>query len=456
MVAAPLRLIDDDRADRLPPQDIEAERGVLGAVLLQPDLMDHIGDRLPEDALYVRQHQLIWREMVSLHRQGLPADMSRVATALQTNGKLEQAGGKLAIMGLLDGLVGSGGVDLDVNQVLEAWYRRRLGALGRQLQTLQYDRASWTEIYEKAEAGIFDLAETSTQVAGGLRQLGEVMVDVFGEIEQRSLTQEMPGLSTGFYDLDGMTLGGLQPTDLVIVAGRPGMGKSAFALQVGRFVAAHSKKLVAVYSLEMSDKQLAYRLLSSEASISSAQLKTGRGLEQSWEALAQGSDRLSALPMYIDDAFQPSLSHIRSECRKLVARNGELGMVLIDYLQLMDGSGDEHGGNRVQELGKLTRELKMLARELNCPVVVLSQLSRGVEARTNKRPTMSDLRDSGSIEQDADLILMLYREEYYDPDTPDRGIAEVIIPKNRHGANGAVRLLFEPEFTRFRNLKSYA
>lgn len=228
------------------------------------------------------------------------------------------------------------------------------------------------------------------------------------------------------------------------------MGKTAWSLQVGKFIASSSRKPVAVLSLEMSGRQLAYRLWGTESNIAANRLKTGRLSEAEWATAYQGANTLASLPLAVDESFNPSLAHIRTQCRKLIARQGELGLVFIDYLQLMD-AGESHG-NRVQELATLTRRLKMLARELNCPVLVLSQLNRGVESRTNKRPLMADLRDSGCIEQDADLILMLYREEYYEPDTPDRGLVEVIVAKNRNGPTGTVQLLFEPEFTRFKNI----
>jgi replicative DNA helicase len=238
----------------------------------------------------------------------------------------------------------------------------------------------------------------------------------------------------------------------VIVAGRPSMGKTSFVLNIARNISAFHKLPVAVFSLEMSKEQLVYRLLSSESRIESGRLRSGRISQNEWEPLGHAISTLSQLNVYIDDTPDISVTEMRSKARRLQAENGKpLGLVLIDYLQLMEGSGSE---NRVQELSKVTRGLKSLARELGVPVIALSQLSRGVESRTNKRPMMSDLRESGSIEQDADLIMMIYRDEYYNPDTPDRGVAEVIITKHRNGPVGTVKLLFEPQFTCFRNLAS--
>jgi replicative DNA helicase len=444
----------EDRRDRTPPHDGDAERELLGSVLYHPALMDNLGD-LPDEAFYFNIHKLIYRQMVEAHRKGLPADLTRVAQGLTSSGTLEVVGGKHALISLLDECTFLARPDLAMFRILDLWNRRRLGEIGRKLAALQHEAGPWPKVYEQAEAMIFGLAESATQVSGGLKPLADVMGELLSEVEEQAQSEELPGISTGFYDIDAMTMGGLQPTDLVIVAGRPAMGKSAFALQMAQFVTSTTQKPVPVYSLEMSDKQLAYRLLSAESKIETSRLRTARIKDEEWEKVSGSIANLSALPMLIDDAFQPTMAHIRSECRKLVARQGELGMVLIDYLQLMDGNDDDGGGNRSQALSWLTRSLKMLARELNCPVVVLSQLNRGVEQRANKRPLMSDLKESGGIEQDADLIMMLYREEYYEPDTPDRGIAEVSLVKNRHGATGTVKLLFEPEFTRFRNLASF-
>jgi replicative DNA helicase len=242
---------------------------------------------------------------------------------------------------------------------------------------------------------------------------------------------------------------GFQRSDLIIAAGRPSMGKTSFVLNIARNIAAFHKLPIAVFSLEMSKEQLVYRLLSSEAQVESGRLRSGRIAQTEWEPLGHAISTLSQLPIFIDDTPNISVTEMRSKARRLQAeQGGAMGLILIDYLQLMEGSGD----NRVQELSKMTRSLKSLARELQVPIIALSQLSRGVESRTNKRPMMSDLRESGSIEQDADLVMMLYREEYYNPDTPDRGIAEVILTKHRNGPVGTVKLLFEPQFTRFRNL----
>lgn len=452
MTISPLPLTS---ADRLPPQSIEAERAVLGCILYQPDSLGEIADRLPPEAFYLQQHQAIYQACLTLHKRGVPCDMMQVFTHLKEHETLDRVGGQAALAGLLEEVITAANVGEYADLVLQKWHRRRLGLLGSKMQQLQYDTQSWAEIYEQVEAELFALS--TSQAKKGLRLLEDIMADCMAEAEERSQQKTLPGMPTGFIQLDRMTTGGFHAGDLIICAGRPGMGKTSWALQVARFIAPNSRKPVAIFSLEMSDRQLAYRMWASDAGVEASRLKTGRiGDQSAWESAYSSAANLAGLPLAIDDAFSPSISHIRTQCRKLMARKGELGLVFVDYLQLMDGSNDRSGGNRVQELSGLTRSLKMLARELNCPVLVLSQLSRAVESRTNKRPLMSDLRESGSIEQDADLVLMLYREEYYDPDTAERGIAEVIVTKNRNGPTGTVKLLFEPEFTRFTNLKEGA
>lgn len=306
--------------------------------------------------------------------------------------------------------------------------------------------------HEISKSEVDDLARELERGAGGqLTPTGDILIDTFAEIESRAEGGEPPGITCAFYDLDAMTQG-FQREDLIIVAGRPSMGKTAACIGVARNIAAVHNIPVAVFSLEMSKAQLAYRLLSSECSIASGTLRAGRVTPEQWGPISHAVAKLSEIPLFIDDTPALSLSDLRTKCRRLRAdQGGDLGAVVIDYLQLM-GCGGGSRENREQELSRLTRGLKMLARELHCPIIVLSQLNRAVESRTNKRPMMSDLRESGSIEQDADLVMMLYRESYYDPDTADQGIAELILTKHRNGPTGTVKLLFEPDYTRFRNL----
>jgi replicative DNA helicase len=349
----------------------------------------------------------------------------------------------------VDRTVSAANIDQYATLVMDKYTRRTLIQVGGEIAQLGYDTTTPLEnVLDQSEQKLFGITQVRPQ--GGLTATADILIDTFSEIEQRSLGVVLPGVPCGFYDLDAMTQG-FQRSDLIIAAGRPSMGKTSFVLNMARNIAALQKLPVAIYSLEMSKLQLVYRLLSSEVEMESSRLRTGRIAQNEWEKLGHAISVLSQMPIFIDDTPNISVTEMRSKCRRLQAeQGGALGLILIDYLQLMEGGSD----NRVQELSKITRSLKGLARELNAPIIALSQLSRGVESRTNKRPMMSDLRESGSIEQDADLIMMLYREEYYEPDTPDRGIAEVIITKHRNGPTGTVKLLFEPQFTRFRNLAS--
>jgi replicative DNA helicase len=291
--------------------------------------------------------------------------------------------------------------------------------------------------------------DSKSDLRQGLSSTAEILTRTFEEIETCALGTAVAGIPLNFYDLDALTQG-LQRSDLIIVAGRPAMGKTSIVLNIARNVAHLHNLPVAVFSLEMSKEQLTYRLLSMEVGIESSRLRTGRLQQEEWPLLGKGISSLGALPLYIDDKPKTSVLEMRSLCHRLMASQGkELGLIVIDYLQLMEGSTPD---NREQEISRITRGLKGMARELNVPVIALSQLSRGVESRFNKRPMLSDLGESGSIEQDADLVLMIYRDEYYNPETPDRGITEVIVTKHRNGPVGTCKLLFEPQFTRFRNL----
>jgi replicative DNA helicase len=433
--------------DRLPPQNIEAEESILGGILLDPEAIGRVTDILTPDAFYISGHREIYRAALDLQARGNPTDLMTVATWLKDKGRLEKAGGQAKLAQLVDRTISAANIDQYARLVMDKFTRRKLIQIGGEIAQLGYETESALEtVLDHAEQRLFGITQERPQQ--GLSATSDILADAFSDIEERSLGRVLPGLACGFYDLDAMTQG-FQRSDLIIAAGRPAMGKTSFVLNVARSIASEHKQPVAIFSLEMSKQQLVYRLLSSEAQIESGRLRTGRIAQHEWEPLGHAISVLSQLPVFIDDTPNISVTEMRSKCRRLQAEHGgALGLILIDYLQLMEGSSD----NRVQELSKITRSLKGLARELNVPIISLSQLSRGVESRTNKRPMMSDLRESGSIEQDADLIMMLYREEYYDPDTPDRGIAEVIVAKHRNGPTGTVKLLFEPQFTRFRNL----
>jgi len=437
----------DTITDRLPPQSIEAEEAILGGILLDPEAIGRVMEVLTPDAFYIGAHRDIYRAALDLHTKGQPADLMTVTLWLKDHDKLEHVGGQARLAQMVDRTISAANIDQYAALVMDKYTRRLLIQSGGDIAQLGYDTSTPLEnVLDQAEQKLFGI--TQVRARGGLTATSDILIDTFSEIEQRSLGVVLPGVPCGFYDLDAMTQG-FQRSDLIICAGRPSMGKTAICLNIARNIAALQKLPVAVFSLEMSKLQLVYRLLSSEVEMESSRLRTGRIAQNEWEKLGHAISLLSQMPVFIDDTPNVSVTEMRSKCRRLQAeQGGALGLILIDYLQLMEGNSE----NRVQELSKITRSLKGLARELNVPIIALSQLSRGVESRTNKRPMMSDLRESGAIEQDADLIMMLYREEYYEPDTPDRGIAEVIVTKHRNGPTGTIKLLFEPQFTRFRNL----
>lgn len=435
-------------SDRIPPQNLEAEEAILGSLLLDPEAISRIVDLLKVESFYLSAHREIYRTALMLHGQGKPTDLTTMAAWLQDQGKLEQVGGQSKLAQLIDRIISTANVDQYAELVMDKYIRRQLIKVGNQIIALGYDtKESLGKALEQSEQQIFAL--TQDRPRGGLTATAEILTGTFNEIESRSLGTALSGIPCNFYDLDAITQG-FQRSDLIIVAGRPAMGKTSFVLNIARNIAVLHRLPVCVFSLEMSKEQLVYRLLSSEVGIESGRLRAGRITTEEWSILGQAMGNLSELPIYIDDTPDMTVTEMRSKARRLQSeQGGKLGLVLIDYLQLMEGASPD---NRVQELSKITRSLKGMARELNAPVMTLSQLSRGVESRTNKRPMMSDLRESGSIEQDADLIIMLYRDEYYNADSVDRGLAEIIITKHRNGPTGTVKLLFEPQFTRFRNL----
>ncbi len=433
--------------DRLPPQNIDAEESILGGILLDPDAINRVADLIRPEAFYLSAHQEIYRTMLTLQSQGSPTDLMSVTSWLRDRDMLDKVGGQSKLVQLVDRTVSAVNIDQYAALVMEKYMRRKLIRAGNEISQLGHDTTSDLEqVLDEAEQKIFGVTQDRPQQ--GLVATSDILTHTFTDIESRSLGMVLPGLSCGYYDLDAMTQG-FQRSDLIIVAGRPSMGKTSFTMNIARNIAAFHKLPVAVFSLEMSKEQLIQRLLASEVRIESGRLRAGRISQNEWEPLGHAISTLSQLPIFVDDTPNISITEMRSKARRLQAeQGGALGLVLLDYLQLMEGGGD----NRVQELSKITRALKSLARELCVPVIALSQLSRSVESRTNKRPMMSDLRESGAIEQDADLIMMLYRDEYYNPDTPDRGVAEVIISKHRNGPTGTVKLLFESQFTQFRNL----
>ncbi|HEY9853726.1 MAG TPA: replicative DNA helicase [Leptolyngbyaceae cyanobacterium] len=435
--------------DRQPPQNIEAEEAILGGILIDPEAISRVIDLLVTEAFSIEAHKIIYRAALSLYNQSKPTDLMTVAVWLQDHQQLEQIGGQIKLAQLVDRTVSAVNIDKYAELVTDKYLRRKLIQAGHKIVDLGYQTATELPVVlDRAEQEVFNL--TQDKPKEGLIPIAETLIDTFHDLQSRSESSALPGLTCGFYDLDAMT-SGFQRSDLIIIAARPSMGKTALSVGFAHNIASKYHLPVAIFSLEMSKEQLVQRLIANRAEIESNRLRSGRISQEEWDKLNQAIGTLSDLPIFINDAANISVTEMRSEARRLQAEHsGELGLILIDYLQLMEGGSD----NRVQELSKITRSLKGLARELNTPVIALSQLSRGVESRTNKRPMMSDLRESGSIEQDADVVIMLYRDEYYNENTPDRGIAEVIITKHRNGPTGTVKLLFDPQFTRFLNLAS--
>lgn len=432
---------------KIPPQSVETEETVLGGLLLDPNAINRIIDLLAPEDFYLSAHQHIYRAIAGLFNDSVPVDLMTVTNRLHQMGLLKQAGGQNKLADLLEFCVSAVNIDAHAKLIRGKSKRRQLIQAANDISRLARDP-------EQDEEKLIDLAEQlifkvgSDRAMSGMVSIGDLLADMLTEVEQRQQNNLTPGYASGFYDLDAMTQG-FQSGDLIVIAGRPAMGKTAFAMNTARNIAAFHNVPVAVFSLEMSGQQIAARLASAEGGIPAGQIKSANLRDCDWDSLSSAACSLGVVPIGVDDGFHASVSSIRSKARKYRAESGGLGAIVVDYLQLMDGAEE---GTRNDAIGRITRGLKQLARELKCPIFLLSQLNRGVEARTNKRPMMADLRESGAIEQDADIIIMLYRDEYYNPDTPDRGIAEIIVAKHRNGPVGTVKLLFEPQFSRFRNL----
>jgi replicative DNA helicase len=427
-------------------ENVEAEQAVLGGILLDPEAIGRVAEMLQPESFSLRSHQTIYKAVLTLHSQGKPTDLMTVTFWLADQKLLERVGGQLGLTQLVDRTVSAVNIDQYAKLILDKKTRRDLVSSAYKIIELAEDTSQPLEtVIQKSEEQIANISQGKSQQ--DLVSIGETLIDTFQEIEDRSESKIPPGVPCGFYDLDAMT-GGFQRSDLIIVAGRPSMGKTALAVQFG-FKIAKKGLPVAVFSLEMSKGQLVQRLLAGEAKIESTRLRSGNIQQDEWEPLTEAISKLAELPIFIDDTSNPTVNEIKKKAQKLQAENdGKLGLILIDYLQLMDGGSE----NRVQELSRITRGLKGMAKDLNVPVIVLSQLNRSVEQRTNKRPMMSDLRESGSTEQDADLIMMIYRDDYYNPNSSEAGVAEIILTKHRNGPTGTVKLLFDSQFTQFKNM----
>ena len=432
-------------APRLPPQDVDAERSVLGAMFLQESAVSEVFGLLGADDFYKKGHRIIMRTMADLFERNEPIDEVTVAAALKTSGELEAAGGIAYLAGLTESVPTAANAMYYARIVRDRSLARRLIDAATDIAQLGYEGGDVALALDQAEAKIFEI--THGREERDFVPLKQAIKTAFQQIEQayeRKAT--VTGVATGYIDMDQKTAG-LQPSDLIIIAGRPSMGKTALALNIGQNTAIRDKTPVAVFSLEMSKEQLVLRMLCSEARIEAQKIRSGFLKDTDWPKLATAASVLSQAPVYLDDTGAISLLEMRAKARRLKAEKG-LGLIVVDYLQLMRGRQTE---NREREISEISRGLKSLAKELNVPVVALSQLNRSLESRQDKRPMLSDLRESGAIEQDADVICFVYRDEYYNEKSNDKGIAEIIIGKQRNGPTGMIKLRFFNEFTRFDN-----
>jgi replicative DNA helicase len=435
---------------RIPPHSLDAERAVLGGILLDNATLNSVLEMLTADDFYAVGHQEMFRVMCELFARGEPLDTVTLRAGLVHKGKLQLAGGDEYLLGLTNTIPTVANIEAHARIVREKSVVRRLILACHEVAATGYgDYGEIERFLDGAEKAVFDVAKE--RVRHPYEHIKDVVVRTFQEIHEAARRKDrITGLATGFDRLDDMTAG-MHPGDLIIVAGRPGMGKTSFALNVGVNACLVSKKTVAVFSLEMPKEQLTKRMLCSEARVDAGRLRTGRLLREDWPPLANAAGVLSDLPIYIDDTPGLTLMELRAKARRLRSESG-LGLIIIDYLQLMRAG--VRTDSREQEISEISRSLKGLAKELSLPVIALSQLNRGVESRgtKDKRPQLSDLRESGAIEQDADTIIFVYRDEVYNKETLDRGVAELIIGKQRSGPTGTVRCAFFNAYTRFDNL----
>jgi len=437
---------------KIPPHDTEAEQAVLGSMLTDQDaVLDAIEVLKPED-FYREDNKYIYEAILNLYNKAEPIDIITVKSELTAMGKFDVIGGFEYLGGLPDKVPLSSNASKYIKIVEEKSILRQLIKASNEMIDLGYAQSEDVEaIMDQAEKKIYDIMQGQTHK--GFALLKDVLVESFAEIEKLYNQKEpITGVPTGFADLDYKTAG-LHNSDLVLIAARPAMGKSAFALNIATHAAINAKTPVVIFNLEMSKSQLVNRMLCSEAMVDSNKIRTGKIEEDDWTKLATALGPLSEAPIYIDDTAGISIQEIRTKCRKLKMEKN-IGLIVIDYLQLIQGSGRKNS-SREQEISEISRSLKILAKELDVPVIALSQLSRAAEQRQDHRPMLSDLRESGAIEQDADIVMFLYRDDYYNPDSEKKNIAEVILAKHRAGSTGTVELLWMGNYTKFANIDRY-
>ena len=442
---------------KVPPHSIEAEQSVLGGLLLDNTAWDRIGDVLSVDDFYRDDHRRIFGHIARLIENSKPADVVTVAESIESSLDKDKAGGLTYLGTLAQNTPSAHNIRRYAEIVRERSVMRKLAAVGNEIADSAFNPTGKDigQLLDEAESKVFQIAEAGARGREGFHDIHQLLSQVMERVDflySRENPTDITGISTGFRDLDTKT-SGLQEGDLIIIAGRPSMGKTAFALNIGEHVAVMDKKPVAVFSMEMSGTQIAARMLGSTARIDQHKLRTGRLSDEDWNRLTDGLGKLHDAPIHIDETAALNPLELRARARRMARKYGRLGLVIVDYLQLMETSGGREE-NRATELSQISRSLKALAKELSVPVVALSQLNRSVDQRPDKRPIMSDLRESGALEQDADLILFIYREEVYNRDSPDKGKAEIIIGKQRNGPIGTVDLTFLGQYTRFENYAS--
>jgi replicative DNA helicase len=447
--------LDSDVARlRVPPHSIEAEQSVLGGLLLDNSAWDRAGDLLTDTDFYRYEHKAIYRAIGELVAATKPADVITVFEQLQLHGKAEECGGIAYLNALAQSVPSAANLRRYAEIVRERAVLRKLIAASDEIATNAFNPQgrSVSQILDEAEGRVFQIGEEGQRSKQGFQSMDQLVVQLIDRVTELhdNGAEDVTGVRTGFIDLDRMTAG-LQPGDLVVLAARPSMGKTAFALNIAENVAVQEGLPVVVFSMEMGASQLALRMVGSLGRIDQSHLRTGRLNDDEWGRLSEAVDRLKSASVFIDETPALNPAELRARARRQARMCGRLGLIVVDYLQLMSGSSGSDE-NRATELGEISRGLKALAKELQCPVMALSQLNRSVETRNDKRPMMSDLRESGAIEQDADVIMFIYRDDYYNKESKEPGVAEIIIGKQRNGPTGDIRLTFLKPLTRFDNL----
>ena len=439
---------------RIPPHSIEAESSVLGGLLLDNGAWDRMGDLLVDGDFYRHEHKLIYAAIGALINASKPADVITVFEQLQNLGKAEEVGGLSYLNSLAQYVPSASNIRRYAEIVRERSILRKLVSASDEIATNAFNTQgkSVDKILDEAEQKIFNIGEEGSRMKQGFQSMESLVVELLDRVsEMAENPNDITGVRTGFYEFDKMT-SGLQPGDMIVLAARPSMGKTSLAINIAEHVALNEGLPVAVFSMEMGAAQLAVRIVGSIGRIDQGHLRTGKLSDEEWPRLTEAIEKLRNVSLHIDETPGLTTSELRANSRRLARQYGRLGLIVVDYLQLMSVSSSMNDENRATAVGEISRGLKMLAKELKCPVIALSQLSRGVESRTDKRPMMSDLRESGAIEQDADLIMFIYRDDYYNKDSKEPGVAEVIISKHRNGPTGTVKLAFLKPLTKFEHL----